>query len=221
MPGPSKGIIHDAHLPPNLSTLSLSLTASPWSTSISPPPRMRDRPSERRTAFAGGGAGAEEGTPARYSSHMVVSLASSPPPTPGPPNLSPGSWCVPFCCCCGGTSIGLANACTCACWGAPHCWLCHSRLKVPAVAADDADAAMRLPNGLWGTLKMACGPRAWCANGCTWYRGGMGVAVMGYGLGPRAVLVRWKVFGFLWGYGYSAEGAVLSPGLVKPAKRAQ
>jgi len=46
-----------------------------------PPPCMRDRPSERRTAFAGGGAGAEEGTPASYSSHMVVSLASSPPPT--------------------------------------------------------------------------------------------------------------------------------------------
>src|SRR5882724_5772883 len=29
---------------------------------------------------------------------------------------------------------------------------------------------------------------------------------MGYGLGPGAVLVRRKVFGLLWGYGYGAEG---------------
>jgi len=92
-------------------------------------------------------------------------------------------------------------------------------LKVPAVVADDADAAMRLPNGLWGVLKMACSPQAWCANECTWYRGGTGAAVMGYGLGPGAVLVWWKVFRLLWGYRYGVEGAALSPGLVKPVKR--
>ena len=40
---------------------------------------------------------------------------------------------------------------------------------------------------------------------------------MGYGLGPGAVLVRRKVFGLLWGYGYGAEGVALSLGLVKRA----
>ena len=40
-------------------------------------------------------------------------------------------------------------------------------------------------------------------------------------MGPGAVLVRWKVFGLLWGYRYGAEGAALSLGLVKLAKRAR
>src|SRR5882724_1234972 len=69
-PSPSKGIIHYTHLPPKLSMLSLSLIASPWSMSISPPPCMRDWLSECRTAFTGGRAGAEEGITMRYLSHM-------------------------------------------------------------------------------------------------------------------------------------------------------